>query len=186
MPPASTALDSGRDLRPESVRIWDPFVRIFHWGVVAAFLVAYAAAEEWDAAHEAAGYTIAALVGLRVVWGFIGSQHARFADFIYRPGTVAAFLNDTMRLRAKRYLGHNPAGGVMVIALLFMLAIITGSGILMTTDAYHAVHWIEELHEIAVNLTLILIAVHVAGVILASFEHGENLVKAMFTGRKRP
>src|SRR5690606_35644812 len=130
-------------------------------GVVAAFLVAYASADEWDAAHQAAGYTIAALVALRVIWGFIGSRHARFADFIYRPGTVSAFLKDTMRLRARRYLGHNPAGGAMVIALLFMLAIITGSGILMTTDPYHDVHWVEELHEIAVNLTLALIGLHV-------------------------
>jgi cytochrome b len=90
-----------------------------------------------------------------------------------------------MLLRAKRYLGHNPAGGAMVIALLAALAVVTGTGVMMTTDAFWGLEWVEELHEIAVNLTLGLIALHILGVILASLEHGENLVMAMITGRKR-
>ena len=93
-------------------------------------------------------------------------------------------LAEMTRLRAKRYLGHNPAGGAMVIALLAMLATTTGTGILMTA-VYPKAHWLEEVHEVAANLTLILVGLHIAGVALASFEHRENLVKAMFTGRKR-
>ena len=94
-------------------------------------------------------------------------------------------LRDAARLRAPRHLGHNPAGGAMVVALLAMLAGITATGFMMTTDAFWGAQWVEDLHEGFVNATLLLIALHVAGVIFASLEHGENLVRAMFTGRKR-
>lgn len=183
---AAAGTDTGRDSRPETVRVWDPFVRLFHWSLVAAFVFAYATADEWDAAHEVAGYAVAGLVAARVVWGLIGTRHARFSDFVYRPGTVLAYLKDSVLLRARRHLGHNPAGGAMVIALLVMLGLVTGTGHLMTSDAFWGVKWLEEVHEIAVNLTLGLVALHVAGVLFASLEHGENLVRSMITGRKRP
>jgi cytochrome b len=121
-----------------------------------------------------------------MIWGLVGSRHARFADFIYRPSTVFAFLKDTVALRARRYLGHNPAGGAMVIALLLALGVVTSTGIMMTTDAFWGVRWVRESHEIAANLTLALVILHIAGVAFASFEHRENLAKAMVTGRKRP
>jgi cytochrome b len=88
-------------------------------------------------------------------------------------------------LRAKRYLGHNPAGGVMVVALLLAISGIATTGYMMTTDAYWGVEWVEEAHGTLVNLTLALIGLHIAGVILASIEHKENLARAMITGRKR-
>lgn len=187
---ASGESDTGRDTRPapdrgEWVRVWDPLVRVFHWSLVAAFAFAFLTAEEWDGGHEAAGYVVAGLIGFRLLWGIVGTRHARFGDFLYRPATVVAFLRDSIRLRAARFLGHNPAGGAMVIALLLMLGVITGTGHLMTTDAFWGVKWVEELHELAANLTLGLIALHVLGVLVASFEHGENLVRAMITGRKR-
>ncbi len=177
--------DAGRETRPAEVRVWDPLVRIFHWTLVGGFLVAYVSGDEWDRLHIAVGYTIAGLVAFRLAWGLVGTRHARFGDFVYRPSRVLGYLRDTMALRAKRYLGHNPAGGAMVVALLTMIAIICGTGITMTTDAFWGVEWVEEAHEIAVNVTLVLIAAHVAGVLVASWEHGENLVRAMVTGRKR-
>lgn len=180
---------AGRALRPatpaKEVRVWDILVRVFHWGLVAAFITAYASAEEWDALHEIAGFTVMGLVAFRLLWGFVGSRHARFADFIYRPKTVLTFLKDSIKLRGKRYLGHNPAGGAMVIALLLDLVVITGTGFMMTTDAFWGQHWVKEIHEIAVNGGLILVALHLAGVVLASFEHRENLVRSMVTGKKR-
>ena len=129
---------------------------------------------------------IAALVAIRVVWGLVGSRHARFSDFVYRPSTIIGFILDSLRLKASRYVGHNPAGGAMVIALLATLGGVCLSGYLMTTEALWGVEWVQELHEVLANLTLVLVGVHVLGVLLASYEHGENLVKAMWTGRKRP
>ncbi len=167
------------------VRVWDRLVRLFHWSLVACFALAYAAAEDWRALHEYAGYGVVCLVGGRLLWGLFGSRHARFAEFVRGPRAVLAYLAQTLRGRAPRYLGHNPAGGAMVVALMVMLAVIGGSGWLMTTDAYWGVEWPETVHETAVTLTLVMVGIHLLGVVVASLEHRENLVRAMITGRKR-
>jgi cytochrome b len=177
--------DAGRIARPATAPVWDPLVRIFHWSLVIAFTVAWLSGEELRGVHLIAGYAIVGLVAFRLVWGVIGATHARFSDFVYRPRRVIGYLMDAVRMRAKRYVGHNPAGGAMVIALLAMLTATCATGVMMTTDAYWGVKWVEEAHETAVNLTLVLIGLHLAGVAAASFEHRENLVRAMFTGRKR-
>jgi cytochrome b len=168
-----------------TVRVWDPFVRVFHWSLVGLFALALATGDEIEWLHLAAGYAIAALVVLRTAWGFVGPRHARFSDFVRPPGAVLGYLRDALRLRAPRHLGHNPAGGAMVVALLAMLAGITATGLMMTTDAFWGAQWLEDLHEVLVNATLVLIVFHVVGVLFASFEHSENLIRAMFTGRKR-
>ncbi len=176
---------AGRVMRPDMVRVWDPFVRIFHWSLVALFAVAFLTGDEWMKAHVVAGYAIAGLVAARILWGFIGSRHSRFASFIVGPGATLAFLKETARFRARRYLGHNPAGGAMVVVMLAALCVIALTGYMMTTDAFWGVEWVEDLHVSVVYLTLCLIALHVAGVVLASVEHGENLLRSMFTGLKR-
>ena len=170
---------------PATVRVWDPLVRIFHWSLVPLFTFAFVTADEWDSAHETAGYAIAALVAIRIIWGLLGSRHARFSDFVRGPSAVARFLKDSASLQAKRHIGHNPAGGAMVLALLFSIGVIAATGFMMTTDTYWGVEWVEDVHELIVYGTLGLIALHVGGVIFASFEHRENLVKSMVTGRKR-
>ena len=177
--------DAGRRARPATVTVWDPLVRVFHWSLVAAFVTAWATGEEILSVHELAGYVIIGLVAFRLLWGLVGPRHARFADFLHSPATVLGFLKDSLALKARRYVGHNPAGGAMVVALLLTLAVITGSGVMMTTDAFWGVRVVRETHEAAVNVALVLIALHLAGVGLASLEHRENLVKAMVTGRKR-
>ncbi|WP_339765485.1 cytochrome b/b6 domain-containing protein [uncultured Hoeflea sp.] len=182
---AETTMETGDIQSPATVRVWDPLVRIFHWSLVGLFTFAFLTGDEWQQPHEIAGYVIAGLIAVRVVWGLVGSRHARFSSFIYRPSTVAGFVSDTVRMKARRYLGHNPAGGLMVIALLMVIIAISATGWMMTTDAYWGVEWVEELHEGAAFTALGLIALHVGGVIVASFEHGENLVRAMVTGRKR-
>jgi cytochrome b len=177
--------EAGRNLRPAEVRVWDPLVRIFHWSLVALFITAWATGDEVKRLHEAAGYAILGLVAFRIVWGLVGAKHARFGDFVPRPSTLTGYLRDMVRCRARRYLGHNPAGGAMTIALLAMLLVIGGTGYMMTTDAFWGIAWVEEAHETAVNLTLGLVGLHVAGVILSSLTHGENLMRSMITGRKR-
>lgn len=167
------------------VTVWDPLVRIFHWSLVVGFAVAYLTGDEWDFAHEIVGYIVTTLIVIRVLWGFFGTRHARFRDFVYRPATVLGFVRDSLRFRAKRYLGHNPAGGAMVVALITVIAGLCVTGILLTFGAYRDAKWLEEIHEVLANGALVLIGLHVVGVALASFEHRENLVKAMINGKKR-
>ncbi|WP_428699479.1 cytochrome b/b6 domain-containing protein [Stappia sp.] len=168
-----------------TVRVWDPLVRLFHWSLVAGFTVAYVTADEIQRIHELAGYTIAGLLVLRILWGFVGTPHARFSDFVRPPGEVASFLIDSIRLKARRFIGHNPAGGAMVLALIAALGGACATGYMMTTDAFWGTGWVEDLHEVLANGALALVFLHLAGVLLASFEHRENLVLSMITGRKR-
>ena len=178
-------IEAGGARPPATVKVWDQFVRAFHWSLVALFITAYATGDEIEQVHIAAGYAIAALLALRAVWGFIGPTHARFSSFVRSPREVLVYLRDVALVRAPRYLGHNPAGGMMIIALIVMLTATCVTGIMMTTDAFWGAEWIEEVHGALANGTLGLIALHVIGVLVASFEHRENLVKAMVTGMKR-
>lgn len=170
---------------PATVRVWDPFVRMFHWSLVSLFFFAFLTGDEWKSAHVYAGYGVGLLIIARIVWGFIGTKHARFKSFAYSPAAIIGFLKDSVLLKAKRYIGHNPAGGAMVIALILSVGTIAATGYMMTTDAYWGIEWVEETHKTMVYFTLGLVILHIAGVILASVEHRENLVKSMFTGRKR-
>ncbi len=185
MPAEFGTTEAGRVQQPATVEIWDPFIRLFHWTLVGLFVIAYASADELDRLHVLAGYGVIVLIGLRIAWGFVGPRHARFSSFVRRPAEVRAHLTDMVRLRAKRHLGHNPAAGAMIVALLTLIAVICATGIAMTDPAWRGAEWLEEIHEGAAALSLVLIAFHVAGVVLGSLLHGENLVAAMITGRKR-
>ena len=180
-----------------TIKVWDPLVRLFHWGLVASFALAYLSEDDWMDLHVYAGYTLLGLLAFRLVWGFIGPRHARFTDFVRRPSAVLEYLRELLVLRAPRYLGHNPAGGAMVVLLLLSLVLTSITGL----AAYGAegygplAGWtaglvglgreaMEEVHEFSANLTLSLIFVHIAGVLVSSVLHKENLVRAMITGRK--
>jgi cytochrome b len=168
-----------------TIKVWDPFVRVFHWLLVALFIAAFATGDDSERLHVMFGYAIATLVGVRIMWGFVGSTHARFADFVTSPATALAYVRDALSFKARRYLGHNPAGGAMIILLLAALVGTCATGYMMTTKAWWGSKALEEVHEAFANGMLALIGLHIAGVIFASFEHGENLVRSMFTGRKR-
>jgi cytochrome b len=170
---------------PATVAVWDSFVRLFHWSLVALFVCAFVTGDEFAWLHIGAGYAIAVLVILRIIWGFVGPGNARFAEFVRPPGEVAAFLRDSLRLRARRYLGHNPAGGAMIVAMLGLLTFVSVTGMLLTTDAFWGAQAMKAAHEFGVYAMVGLVFLHLAGILLASIEHGENLVRAMITGRKR-
>jgi cytochrome b len=172
------------DAEGGAVRVWDPVVRLFHWTLAAAFLGAFLIERPRDL-HEALGYVALGAVAVRLVWGLAGSRYARFADFVPSPRGLLDYLAAALRGREPRYLGHNPAGGAMVVALLAMVALTGGSGWLMGTDAFFGENWLEELHEVAANTTLGLVGLHLAGVVWESLRHRENLVAAMITGKKR-
>ena len=175
---------AGGETPPATVKVWDPFVRLFHWSLVTLFVVAYVTGDEIQRVHEAAGYAIAGLLGARILWGFFGPRHARFTDFVRSPREAFTYFRDTLVFRARRYIGHNPAGGLMVVALIAMLTATCITGY-MTTDAYWGSEALEDAHGALANMTVALVIIHVIGVLVASFEHRENLVKAMVTGRKR-
>lgn len=185
MSAVNDTIEAGGARPPATVKVWDPFVRVFHWSLATFFLVAYATGDEVENLHIAAGYAIGGLVAARIIWGFIGPRHARFSNFVRPPKEVLAYLRDVALLRAPRYIGHNPAGGVMILALLAALMGTAITGYMMTTDAYWGAQWVEDVHATLANLTVGLVVVHTLGVLIASFEHRENLVKAMITGRKR-
>lgn len=170
---------------PATVKVWDLFVRVFHWSLATLFVVAYASGDEIERLHIAAGYAIAGLLAMRIVWGLVGPRHARFSDFVRPPRQVLAYLADVVRGRERRYLGHNPAGGLMIVVLVGMLSATCVTGLMMTTDAFWGAKWVEQVHEACANLTLSLVVFHALGVLVTSFGQRENLVKAMITGRKR-
>lgn len=182
------------------VRVWDPLVRVFHWVLVAAFTVAYFTDDEdLLLPHVWAGYVVIALLVFRLLWGFIGTVHARFSDFIYAPSVVMSFIRDTLQGEAKRYLGHNPAGGWMIVLLLVTLTLLSITGVVLYGADEHAgplaaimagtsedvVEVFEELHEFFADFSVFLVMIHVAGVAMESILNKENLVWAMVSGYKR-
>ena len=168
-----------------TVRIWDPFVRVFHWGLVTSFAVAWLTGDEIKSLHIWAGYAAGSLIALRLIWGLVGTRYARFSQFVRSPVTAVAYLRDVITGREARYLGHNPVGGLMIVGLILAMSAVCLTGWMQTTDAYWGVEWAEEAHEALASLMLGLVGVHVLGVVVTSLRHRENLVRAMLTGRKR-
>jgi cytochrome b len=205
-----------------SIKVWDPVVRFGHWSLVAAFAVAYLSAEEEggspDQLHVWGGYVVGVILAIRLVWGLVGTQHARFSDFVYSPASTLQYLTSFLQGHPRRYLGHSPAGAAMIFALMFCLAATVGTGLvaygdsgkgplanagdMMITVAQAEEHEraselgsarggegkesaVGEIHGVLANVTLGLVILHILGVGLSSVLHRENLVAAMFNGRKR-
>lgn len=169
-----------------SVRVWDPFVRAFHWLLVVGFLSNYfELVRPGKYPHRAIGFIVLGLIGLRLLWGFVGSRHARFGDFVRRPSMVLAHLKALARNRDHRHLGHNPAGGVMILALLAATILVGVTGWLSRTDWFFGIKWMEEAHVALVNAMFGLVCLHILGVVHGCWRHRENLVLSMLTGRKR-
>ena len=166
------------------ILVWDAPVRVFHWLMVLSFALAYLSAESerWRLLHVTLGYTMAALVLFRIVWGLIGTRHARFASFVRGPGLVARYLGSLLRGQPQHYTGHNPAGALAILALLALALAISASG--WATYNELGGDWLEEVHEAAASAMLALVGIHVAAVLLSSRLHHENLVGAMISGRK--
>ena len=174
-----------RPAQAARVFVWDVPVRVFHWLLAAAFAGALltAESERLRVTHVRLGYAIAGLVLFRIVWGFAGSRYARFSSFVTGPSAVWRYLRAVPTARPEHHVGHNPAGAAVILALLG-LALTTGlTGWLGYEEL--AGEWVTEAHELAAYAMLALVGVHVAGVLLASLRHRENLVAAMVTGWKR-
>ncbi|VAW79954.1 Cytochrome b [hydrothermal vent metagenome] len=191
------------------IRVWDLLVRIFHWSLVLGFTIAYLTGEEEGSLHIYSGYAVLGLITFRVIWGFIGSRYARFSDFVHSPKSVSRYLKSLLTRKPEHHTGHNPAGGWMVIAMLLSLFVVSFSGLKLYAveeglgplagplptlsvispayaddDSDGEEEFWEEIHEASANFMLLLIFLHITGVIVSSRMHGENLVKAMVTGKK--
>jgi cytochrome b len=167
-----------------TVKVWDAFVRIAHWSLVVSVSTAWLTRHSDNLWHEWLGYAALAIVVLRIIWGLIGSTHARFGDFVRTPAATLTYTKALIGHREPRYLGHNPLGAWMIVALLATVALLGVTGWLSTTDAYWGIAWVADSHEALSDFLLVLIALHVVGVVFSSLRHHENLVKAMITGRK--
>lgn len=166
------------------VKVWDPVVRLFHWALVWAFLSNAVLTQPGKTVHQGVGYAVAGLIALRLVWGFVGTRHARFADFLPRPGAVLGQVQDMATGRKRRHEGHSPLGALMIFNLLGTMAGLAASGHAMTTVTFFGVEWVEEVHEALVIWAELSVVAHVVAVVVESRRLGVNLPKSMVTGYK--
>lgn len=168
----------------QRILVWDIPTRIFHWLLVVSFAGAFltAESERYRDIHVLLGYTLLGLIAFRLLWGFVGTRYAQFRSFLFRPGEIAAYLMSMLKAKPAHYVGHNPAGSVAVFMLL-ALGITAGvSGVMLFQDMGGDA--LEDLHEGAAYFMLTVVALHVAGVLVSSLLHRENLVRSMITGLK--
>ena len=169
----------------QRILVWDLPTRIFHWTLALSFAGAFATCESERLCdiHILCGYTVLGMIAFRLIWGLVGSRYSRFAEFVHSPACVIRYLAHEVRGNQQYIIGHNPAGSVAILMLLLL-------GIASSTSGWVVYEgiggdWAEELHEFTSNAMLAVVLVHIAGVLVTSYLHGENLIGAMITGRKR-
>ena len=168
-----------------AVKVWDRPVRLLHWALVLSVAFGWITTFVWFGAHQPVGWVALGVVVLRLLWGCVGSRHARFAQFVRGPRATIAYLSGLVARREPRHVGHNPLGAWMIVALLLSVAAVCVSGWLYTTDTLWGDASVEAWHRGLAWALLGLIALHLAGVIFTSLRQRENLAAAMFSGAKR-
>jgi len=168
----------------QEILVWDLPIRVFHWLLALSFVGAYltAESERGRLVHVTLGYTVGGLIAFRLAWGLLGTRHARFASFVRGPAAVWRYLRALPTAHPQHHVGHNPAGAWAIVALLTLGALVVFSGWASYEDAGSA--WLQEAHEGVAQAMLALVLLHIGAVLASSVLHGENLVRAMFTGRK--
>ena len=181
------------------VKVWDAPVRLFHWALVLLFAFMFftgKSGSDWMEWHMRAGYAILALVLFRMLWGFAGSTHARFASFLAGPAACLECVKHLLARKPSPYPGHNPLGGWMVLVLLLSLLFQTGTGLFANDDLLSegplaaliskaTSDQLTLLHVWNFNLLLLLAGLHLIAVLYHAGFMKENLIGAMFTGVKR-
>ncbi|MEG3170345.1 cytochrome b/b6 domain-containing protein [Sphingomonas sp. LB3N6] len=172
-------------LVPRRARVWDPVVRIFHWTVAGGVIANLTFLRHAESPHIYVGYAVITALIVRLVWGLLARNHARFASFVPGPRQLVTYFAAMLAKREPRYVGHNPAGAAMIVLLLVLLATVGTTGWMMGLDTFWGVSWVETLHEVTANVLVGAVALHVLGAIVESVRHRENLPLAMITGYKR-
>ena len=170
--------------KKQAVPVWDPFVRIFHWSLVIGVLANFFVVDDGETVHQWLGYTVTTLVLARIVWGFVGTRHARFADFFPTPARVRRHLADLASGRRDFHAGHNPLGALMMLALIGLVLSLGVTGYMQGMDAYWGEEWLQDLHEGIATGLIGLAGLHALAAIVMSRLERVNLVKAMITGVK--
>ena len=165
-------------------RVWDPFVRLFHWSLVILFTLNALIINDASKWHIWVGYGVAGLVASRIIWGLIGTRYARFRSFPPSISAALAQAGDMVGSRVKQHVGHTPLGAWMIYNLLLALVAISVSGYLMTTNAFLGVEWMKGVHEAAATWAEISVVAHIVAVIFESRRTRINLPRAMVTGYK--
>lgn len=187
-------------MNESQVYVWDRFIRFYHWGQALLFVFLYLSATyEYDDVHFMLAYLLALLLIARMIWGFSSSGYGRFSSFFFSPAETFAYFRSMFSGHSKRYIGHNPAGAWSIYLFLTLLTTMVVTGFVMLTwgeyegplwfvgidfadSTAHTCRW---LHETSTDLLLILVALHLGGVVFSSLRHHENLIAAMWHGRKR-
>jgi len=168
-----------------TVAVWDLPLRLWHWVLAACVLAAWFTPTVYDGLHRIVGYAVLGLVAFRLVWGLWGSRYSRFRMVGVRLRVAPHYLWNLRRGMTGRYIGLNPAGTLMLVALLLAIAISAITGAMSVTVTFFGLWWVEDTHAIASDAVIVLAVVHVLGVVLMGLLQRENLIRAMFTGRKR-
>lgn len=168
----------------KKIRVWDPLVRIVHWVLVICVFSNLFFNESGYPVHRAMGMAASVAVIIRIVWGFVGSEHARFSDWFPWPSRLFPYLKAMLRNEAPRHLGHNPAGAVMMLILMALILGMGVSGFLMTTDAFYEDETLLAIHQTLSRILVGAIVLHIAGALLESWRHRENLIASMIHGNK--
>lgn len=168
----------------KKIRVWDPLVRILHWTLVVCVFSNLFFNESGYPVHRALGMIASAVVIIRVVWGFVGSEHARFADWFPWPSRLFPYLRAMLHNAAPRHIGHNPAGAVMMLILMALILGMGVSGFLMTTDAFYEDETLLSIHQTLARILIAAIVLHVLGALVESWRHRENLIASMIHGNK--
>jgi len=171
-------------MNTDKILVWDLPTRVFHWLLATSFVGAFltAESEHFRDVHVVLGYTVAGLIGFRLLWGMIGTRYANFRSFVFGPRAVLVYLTSLFTRAPRHYVGHNPVGSWAIWALLGLALLSAGSGYAVYADL--GGEWLEEVHEGLANTMLAVVVVHIAGVVFSSLLHRENLVSAMITGYK--
>ncbi|MGY3472147.1 MULTISPECIES: cytochrome b/b6 domain-containing protein [Bradyrhizobium] len=168
-----------------TVAVWDLPLRLWHWALAASVLAAWFTPTVYDRTHRIVGYAVLGLLVFRLVWGFLGSRYSRFRMVGVRLRAAPSYLWNLRRGITGRYIGLNPAGTLMLVALLAALAVSTITGAMSVTTTFFGVWWVEDTHHYSSDAVIVLVVVHVVGVVLMGLLQRESLVRAMITGRKR-
>jgi cytochrome b len=182
---ARAAAGAGGADSTRTLAVWDPLVRLLHWSLAVAVGLGWATTFWLGGWHRAVGWAALAIVVVRVAWGFVGPRRARFAAFVCGPLATARYARRVLAGGAPRHVGHNPLGGWMIVALLAVVAGLALTGWLYNTERFWGDATVEAVHRGLAWAIVALVAMHVAAVVATAFRHRENLIAAMFDGRKR-
>ncbi|MBR0711303.1 cytochrome b/b6 domain-containing protein [Bradyrhizobium liaoningense] len=168
-----------------TVVVWDLPLRLWHWAFAASILAAWFTPTVYDRLHRIVGYTVLGLLAFRLVWGFWGSRYSRFRMVGVRLRAGPRYLWNLRRGITGRYIGLNPAGTLMLVALLLATAVSAITGAMSVTVTFFGLWWVEDTHHYSSDAVIVLVVLHVLGVLLMGLLQRENLIRAMITGRKR-